>query len=566
MCCLRFFLVFVFLLSSLLSFAQRSQIAQNWLHSLEKSGSKQAILFYEVYDTIFKMDDKNCAEAINLLKEVSNKSNERVEAKVKLLEAIEMIQHNGNKSFEYYVRLMNEALTTALTLQDDILVADICYWLAEVYWLPGKSAQAMFYIVKAIEMQEQLGSEKFPKNNFAYKIGADVLYNTGNYKKAVEFGKKAAALNLQIPLEHICGNYNTMALSYKELKLYDSALFMYNKGMQLAKTIDSKVWISLITGNIGDVYMLQKEYTKAKPLLEYDYRWSMENNEKENAANSLQQIARIYLFNLKKDSALILAREAQSLLQTKPDPGNVYERNVFQTLAIVYHEKEIHDSAWKYQQLYLEKADTVTLINAANRLDIIQTKINYEQSLSNINNLIKEKHAEQIKRNFLLAGIITILFAAFLFYQNQRLRFRLKKEHLLQEAFAAKQQLQYFTQSIIEKNELIEHLKNNMEQQKQDINAELLQQTILTDEDWERFQQMFEKVNSGFFAQLKKVNTEITAAELRLAALIKLNISNKQMAAMLGISADSIRKSKHRLRQRLNVTVEDGLEDYINAV
>jgi tetratricopeptide (TPR) repeat protein len=566
MCCLRFFFAIVFSLSSLLGFSQHTLTIKGWLNKLEASDNKQAILFYKVYDTILKMDDKNCVEAIKLLKELSNKNNDRVEAKLKLLEVIEMTQHNGNKPFEYYVRLMNEALTTALTLQDDILVADICYWLAEVYWRPGKSAQAMFYIVKAIEMQEQLGVNKFPKNKLAYKIGADVLYNTGNYRQAVEFGNKAVATNLQIPLEHICGNYNTIALSYKELGLYDSALLIYNKALQLAKNINSKIWVSLITGNIGDVYMLQKEYAKAKPLLEYDYRWSMENNEKENAANSLQQVAKIYLFNLKEDSALILAKQAQALLQTKREPEPVYERNVFQTLGIAYHAKGIHDSAWKYQQLYLEKADTVIVIKAANRLDIIQTKINYEQSLSNINNLIKEKHAEQVKRNFLLVGIIIILLAAFLLYQNQRLRFRLKKEQLLQEAATAKQKLQHFTQSIIEKNELIEQLKNNMEQQKQDVNAELLQQTILTDDDWERFQQMFEKVNSGFFVQLKNVNADITAAELRLAALVKLNISNKQMAAMLGISADSIRKSKHRLRQRLNVTVEDGLEDYINAV
>jgi hypothetical protein len=564
--CLRFFCCLVFLLSPFWGYPLNNQTIQDWLHKLENSSSKQPILFFEVYDTIFKMDDINSAEAIKKLKTDSKKNNERVQAKLKVLEAIVMPQHNSDKPFEYYIRLIDEALRTALTLEDDILVADICYWLAEMYWQPGKSAQAMFYIVKAIEMQEQLGPGKFPKNNLAYKIAADVLYNTGNYRQSVEFGNKAATLQLQIPPNHICGNYNTIALGYKELQVYDSALLMYNKALQFAKSINSKVWISLINGNIGDVYMLQKEYTKAKPLLEYDYLWSMQNNEKENAANSLQQVAKIYLINQQKDSALLLAKKAQLLLETKGASSPVYSCNVYQTLAMAYHAKGVHDSAWKYQQLYLQNAESVTERKSDNRLDIIQTKINYEQSLNNINNLIKEKHAEQIKRNFLLAGIIIILLSAFLFYQNQRLRFRFKKTQLQQEAAAAKQQLQSFTQSIIEKNEMIEQLQNKILLEKQEGNTKLLQQTILTDEDWERFQQMFEKVHPGFFNQLKKINTEITAAELRLAALIKLNISNKQMAAMQGISADSIRKSKHRLRQRLNITVEDGLEEFVSGV
>ncbi len=566
MSCLRFFCCFAFLLSPFWGYSLNNQTIQDWLHKLENSSSKQAILFFEVYDSINKMDDINSAEAIKRLKTVSEKDNERVQAKLKVLEAVIIIQHHAQKPFEYYLHLMDEALRTALTLQDDILTADICYWLAEMYWLPGKSAQAMFYIVKAIEMQEKLGPEKFPKNSLAYKIGADVLYNTGNYRQSVDFGNKAATFQLQIPAGHICGNYNTIALCYKELEQYDSALLVYNKALQLAHKINSKVWISLINGNIGDVYMLQKEYTKAKPLLEYDYRWSMQNNEKENAANSLQHVAKIYLINQQKDSALLLAKEAQLLLETKGASSPVYSSNVYQTLAMAYHEKKIHDSAWKYQQLYLQNADSVSNRKSINRLDIIQTKINYEQSLSNIKSLLREKQAEQIKRNFLLAGIIIVLFTAFLFYQNQRLRFRFKKEQLMQETAAAKQQLQSFTQSVIEKNEMIEQLQLQVQQHTQQTTTELLQQTILTDEDWERFQQLFKKVHPGFFNELKKINVEITAAELRLAALIKLNISNKQMAAMQGISADSIRKSKHRLRQRLNITVEDGLEEFISGV
>jgi hypothetical protein len=58
----------------------------------------------------------------------------------------------------------------------------------------------------------------------------------------------------------------------------------------------------------------------------------------------------------------------------------------------------------------------------------------------------------------------------------------------------------------------------------------------------------------------------ITPAELRLAALLQLKLETKNIAAMQGISTDAVRKSKSRLRQRLNITLEDGLEEFIYAI
>jgi DNA-binding CsgD family transcriptional regulator len=95
---------------------------------------------------------------------------------------------------------------------------------------------------------------------------------------------------------------------------------------------------------------------------------------------------------------------------------------------------------------------------------------------------------------------------------------------------------------------------------------ELTSHTILTDDDWNRFKALFEKVHPQFFEKLKKLSPEITAAEIRLAALIKLNLDNKQMASMQGISVSSIRGNKTRLRQRLNITVENDLDLFIKEI
>jgi len=55
-------------------------------------------------------------------------------------------------------------------------------------------------------------------------------------------------------------------------------------------------------------------------------------------------------------------------------------------------------------------------------------------------------------------------------------------------------------------------------------------------------------------------------AENRLAALTRLNLTTKQIASMLGISVDSVHKSRQRLRQRFQVNGETNLEEVVSSL
>ncbi|MEJ7684517.1 MAG: hypothetical protein WKG06_43050 [Segetibacter sp.] len=59
---------------------------------------------------------------------------------------------------------------------------------------------------------------------------------------------------------------------------------------------------------------------------------------------------------------------------------------------------------------------------------------------------------------------------------------------------------------------------------------------------------------------------DLSPAELRLLILTKLNLSAREMANMLGISIDAIRKSRYRLRKKLNLEEESNLEELIQQV
>jgi CHASE3 domain sensor protein len=168
--------------------------------------------------------------------------------------------------------------------------------------------------------------------------------------------------------------------------------------------------------------------------------------------------------------------------------------------------------------------------------------------------------------------------------KNQKITAQYDELHLKREELAAqnqalieskKEQLDLYTRRLFEKSELIEQLSNEIEilkkkpaadhEQVQKFN-EVLNSTILTDDDWEQFKKTFDGVYPNFFASLRYRFPDITAAELRLAALIKMNLTLKEAANALGISADSVKKSRYRLKKKIELGEEDSLEDFIRSL
>ena len=87
-----------------------------------------------------------------------------------------------------------------------------------------------------------------------------------------------------------------------------------------------------------------------------------------------------------------------------------------------------------------------------------------------------------------------------------------------------------------------------------------------SEKDWDLFKLYFEEVNKNFFKTLQKNCGQLTTGEQKLAALVKLNLSVKEAAAVLNISPDSLRKARYRLRRKLGLFDRENLADYLNNI
>ena len=125
----------------------------------------------------------------------------------------------------------------------------------------------------------------------------------------------------------------------------------------------------------------------------------------------------------------------------------------------------------------------------------------------------------------------------------------------------------------MQKNELFsqlqeglkEVLKSPVELQPRKIKSlsRLIEQNLQVDKEWEDFKLHFEHVHQHFFTRLKEACPELSSAELKLCALIRLNLNMKESASILGISPTSVKTARYRLRKKLNLNQEASIMDYL---
>ncbi len=84
--------------------------------------------------------------------------------------------------------------------------------------------------------------------------------------------------------------------------------------------------------------------------------------------------------------------------------------------------------------------------------------------------------------------------------------------------------------------------------------------------EWNTFEAYFEKVHPGFFVQLKKRCPRLTESELRLCAFLRMGMTNAQVASMLNIMPSSLKKSRFRIRKKLELDTADSLEDTLRNI
>lgn len=73
----------------------------------------------------------------------------------------------------------------------------------------------------------------------------------------------------------------------------------------------------------------------------------------------------------------------------------------------------------------------------------------------------------------------------------------------------------------------------------------------------------FEKLYPGFGNTLQNLRPDISGHELKLCALIRLNLSSKEISQLLNITPGSVNKARYRLRKKLELSSKEDLYKFL---
>lgn len=364
------------------------------------------------------------------------------------------------------------------------------------------------------------------------------LNDTKRYKEAIPYFEKALTYyeknNLILDLAM---DSNNLGNSYFELGQLDEAQKQYQNALKYNENRDDW-YITLTLKNLGLI-----EYTKGnfENALVY-YRNALKNaesNEKKDfLALTYRDIADAYAGYGNYKNAFEYSRKY-----------NVLNSEIFSEQS----DAKINELEIKYQTE--KKAQEI--INQKNEIDLLNTK-------NRVNNLQK----------WLLGlGFLFAVLGLYALYQRNK-RNKLAKENAQAELEYKKKELTTHALHLAKKNEVLNDLKDKAKVFKADANADpgyqMLIQTInfdlQDDNNWENFRKYFEEVHKDFNANAQQKFPNITTNDLRLMALMKMNLSSKEIANILNISSDGIKKARQRLRKKMGIDSNASLEATIIAI
>ncbi len=147
----------------------------------------------------------------------------------------------------------------------------------------------------------------------------------------------------------------------------------------------------------------------------------------------------------------------------------------------------------------------------------------------------------------------------------------LKNKTLENSVIASNTKLLSSTAQMAHKNEVLtsvrQTLKDQLKSDKLDLYRiiRLLDLELANEDYWEEFNIYFESVDQEFIRKLNSNYKNLTQNDIRLCALLRLNLNTKEIASLLNISTRGVEKARSRLKKRMELGKEINLQSFIKS-
>jgi len=485
--------------------------------------------------------------------------------------------HYNPRSLFYYRKTIDMARLYGLS-------HEVGYYTFKIaYYYHGRNAYVLACenYLKAYDIFKNIGFKNVPEASYFLNDVAEFYYDLGDFETAKRF--LLEALDYKPAHRDQVNITNTIGLIYRNDKEYDNALSYFNKALHLAKAYKDTVWAGIVTGNIGSVYFLEGNYDRALPYIKTDYEQSIKYNQVDNGTIALLRLAAI---NVEKGNFAAAESQLTTVAGLIKQPAANYLKQhitMYGLWAEVAEKTNRPLLAIDYQKKYAAAKDTLTKRDNVLAVERIKLKWETDKNQARIDQLNAKAKADAVMRDALAGILVLLIIISALLYNRQKMIVKRDQAALLLEKSLAEQErdkarlaLVDYIDQLKQQSDLVESFKAEMDDMQRQTDPlflarvsqleEMMTAHIMTDKAWKEFKKLFDKVHTHFFSAISSRFQNLTDTDLRLLALIKLRLNNAEMAGMLGITVEGVRKSKQRLRKKAGIPEENSLEEVVAAI
>ena len=264
---------------------------------------------------------------------------------------------------------------------------------------------------------------------------------------------------------------------------------------------------------------------------------------------------------------------------------------IHERLSTVYLERKDFEKAFQSQKIAKELDAQFFDSRSEVNQPLLEIKDEFRLEKERQERLIQKQRLEQLEqedrisllqRIILLGALVFLVIIGIIYFRQIRAKHRIEKlliqrnkelemqkaEELLE---LKNKELAASALQLVEKDEFLKEIKNKLRGENGSIRTSEINQVLKSishsnTSNWEEFKLRFTAVNEKFY---KKVTTEypnLSQADQKICALIKLNFSSKEMARLLGISVESVHTTRYRLRKKMGLDRSVNLVDFISSL
>lgn len=423
--------------------------------------------------------------------------------------------------------------------------------LGTTYYQLSHHHKALEYFLHALEIYEELNSAL---NTAVLLENISSIYaDINDLERSLEYILRALALTQELDnpyqLAHILSNLATIYTKRGEI---DKATEALQRALDIFLEIGARRHEGIIRIRLALLHEQREQWGgHVAPEIEQGLQMLQEVNALGDYADSIIEIARIYARHNEPESTIDFLMRELPLIDDVG--GDLMRSNAYELLAEAYEKAENFGESLAFAKRYTELK--IKMMGEERQRAIAEMQARYDVS-----------HAER-----------------------EREAQRLRADDLEKLAEERSKQLSVMAMQLIQKNNLLKTIDEKIERladpqldtagtQKDSSDGHgtmasreklfnslqsLIKENLKSEEDWKRFEGVYNLVHNNFTQQIAARAPDLSPMELKVCALLHINLSNKEIADILYISVRTVESHRYRIRKKLGLSGTDNLAEVV---